>query len=68
MRSCAESFARYSADEGHISVILAPDVVLMLFVDGSAIFISAQFFIVYESCWSETMCEEREPSFVDFYE
>lgn len=68
MRSCAESFARYGADEGHVSVILAPDVVLMLFVDGSAIFISTQFFIVYESCWSETMHKEHEPSLVDFYE
>lgn len=69
MRTCAELFSRFNADEGRINLCLAPDVSLLLFVDGSAIYISTLNFIVYESCWAEPICEQPpEPSLIDFYE
>lgn len=65
MNNLAQIFFRYGADEGSFLVILAPDAVLRLFVDGSSIFESLQGMTLFESCWDET--EVKELSYADLY-
>lgn len=51
MLSLAEVACKYGTDEFTVSIILAPDTVLTLFLDGSSILESRKAYIVYESCW-----------------
>lgn len=52
MNSIAEAwFHDGTSVESCVKVILAPDVSLLLFIDGSSIVESTRFVIVYESCW-----------------
>jgi len=54
MYSMAESWFHYAqSDEFNIHIILAPDTVLILFIDGSSILESARAITVFESCWNE---------------
>jgi hypothetical protein len=70
MRTLAEIFFRYGADEGSFKIIMAPDTVWIAFVDGSSIWETTRGMILFGSCWDQTIPykEVREPSFVDFYE
>lgn len=50
----AESFFKNGAsDESFITVILSPDTILTLFLDGSSVYESSRFMIIYESCWTQ---------------
>lgn len=63
--SMAECTAKYGPiDEPNTSIILAPNVVLTLYLDGSATFQSSSTYRVYESCWQEAPHErpQRLPS------
>lgn len=52
MNTMAESFFKNGcSDESHVTVILSPNVILTLFLDGSSVYESNRFLIVYESCW-----------------
>lgn len=52
MVSLAELEYRYGTiDETRIVITLAPDTVLTLFLDGSAVLESTKTIILYECCW-----------------
>ena len=70
MRTLAEIFFRYGADEGSFTIIMAPGTEWTLFIDGSSIWETTRGMILFGSCWDETIPRKdvREPSFVDFYE
>ena len=50
--SLVEKFLYFGHEDKSVNVILAPDVNLTLFLDGSALFESRQQQIVYPSCWT----------------
>lgn len=49
--SMAEKFVLFGYEDLGIQVILAPDVTLVLFLDGSALYESRRQQIIYPSCW-----------------
>lgn len=50
--SMAESYFKLGvSDERLVRIILSPDTVLILFIDGSSIVESIRFVTVYESYW-----------------
>lgn len=52
MNGCmAENFVLFGYEDLGIQVILAPDVTLVLFLDGSALYESHRRQIIYPSCW-----------------
>ena len=52
MNSMAESWFKDGASsESHTILILAPDTILILFLDGSSVLESTKSIIIYESCW-----------------
>lgn len=50
--SMAENFVLFGYEDLGVNIILAPDVNLLLFLDGSALYESRQQQIVYPSCWT----------------
>ena len=53
MVSMAENwFHDGESSEFFISVILSPDTILMLFLDGSSVLESSRSFTLFESCWN----------------
>lgn len=51
--SMAEKFVLFGYEDSGINIILAPDVVLTLFLDGSGLYESRKQQIVYPSCWDK---------------
>ncbi len=52
MISMAESwFKDGSSAESFVHVILSPDTIMLLFIDGSSVVESQRSITVYESCW-----------------
>ena len=52
MNSMAEQwFHNGSSDEFFVNVILAPNTIMLLFIDGSSIVESSRYITIYESCW-----------------
>lgn len=49
--SMAENFVLFGYEDLSIQVILAPDVNLTLFLDGSGLYESQKQQIIYPSCW-----------------
>ncbi len=55
MITMAESwFHDGASSEFHVRIILAPDMILLLFLDGSSVVESTKSFTIYESCWMNT--------------
>lgn len=53
MVSMAENWFRDgSSSESHTILILAPDTILMLFLDGSSVLESTRSITIFESCWN----------------
>ena len=50
--SMAEKFVLFGYEDLGIQIILAPDVTLVLFLDGSALYENHKQQIVYPSCWT----------------
>jgi hypothetical protein len=51
--SMAENFMLFGYEDLGVSVILSPDVTLTLFLDGSAVYKSTRYQIIYPSCWDK---------------
>jgi hypothetical protein len=52
MNSMAEQWYRNGAsDEFFVNIILAPNTIMLLFIDGSSIVESTNAITIYESCW-----------------
>lgn len=51
--SMAEKFVLFGYEDTGINIILATDVVLTLFLDGSGLYESRKQQIVYPSCWDK---------------
>lgn len=52
MNTMAESWFHDGAShEFFVSVILSPDTILLLFLDGSSVIESRKHITIYESCW-----------------
>jgi hypothetical protein len=52
MNSMAEQwFHNGSSEEFFVNIILAPNAIMLLFIDGSSIVESSRYITIYESCW-----------------
>lgn len=51
--SMAENFVLFGYEDLGIQVILAPDVMLTLFLDGSGFYESRKQQVIYPSCWDK---------------
>lgn len=51
--SMAEKFASFGYEDTGINIILAPDVMLTLFLDGSGFYESRKQQVIYPSCWDK---------------
>ena len=52
MNSMAEQwFHNGASDEFFVNIILAPNTIMLLFIDGSSIIESTNAITIYESCW-----------------
>jgi len=51
--SMAEKYVLFGYEDLGVQIILAPDVTLVLFLDGSALYESRKQQIVYPSCWDK---------------
>lgn len=68
-QSMAELECRYGRiDESRVQVILAPDVLMTLYPDGSSTVEYRNSYVVHESCWAVEYQSSTERSFIDFYE
>lgn len=53
MVTMAESWFKDGASsEFHVRIILAPDTLLLLFLDGSSVVESTRSITIYDSCWA----------------
>lgn len=49
----AEHFVAFGYEDHRVKICLAPDVVLILFLDGSAVLENHHLQIVYPDCWDK---------------